>query len=67
MPRWPTLLPLLLAPVSAGFAANLTPAETTITAEVDNRRDAAVELLAETVNIQSATENRVFQGELFRR
>jgi glutamate carboxypeptidase len=58
MPRWSTLLALLLlTPIGAGLAESLAPAEATITAAVDNRRDSAVELLAETVNIPSATEN----------
>jgi len=39
-------------------ASGLTPIEQKIVASIDARRDAAIDLLARSVNIQSATENK---------
>jgi glutamate carboxypeptidase len=46
---------LAVVPLGAG---GLTPIEQQILAAIDGRRDAAIDLLARSVNIPSATENR---------
>ena len=58
-PRFPLVAVCLLA-LLAGSTAHAAPSarEKQIVAAVDRRADAALELLAETVNVQSATENR---------
>ena len=51
---------LALVLVSAGVslaASQLPPAELKIVSAIDARRDAAIDLLARSVNVQSATEN----------
>ena len=57
-PRFPLVAVCLLA-LLAGSTAHAAPSarEKQIVAAVDRRADAALELLAETVNVQSATEN----------
>jgi glutamate carboxypeptidase len=45
---------LLMVPVSA---SNLTAVDQQIIRSIDQRRDAAIDLLARSVNVQSATEN----------
>jgi glutamate carboxypeptidase len=51
------LVSMLFVPAALPHAAGLTQAERKIVAAVDSRQDAALALLEETVNVQSATEN----------
>src|SRR3954468_10621248 len=56
-PRMPTLTCVALLAWSCSSFAALSGPEKRIVAAIDARTEPAIELLAETVNIQSASEN----------